>query len=87
MEPANTPHHTDKNNPEVLIRAEKCTGCLNCQLICSFTYTDTFNPAEAMIRIEGEDQKTIRYTADCTQCQLCTQYCVFGTIVPTKGEE
>ena len=86
MEPPNATHHSDKNNPEVLIRPERCTGCLNCQLICSFTYTDAFNPAEAMIRIEGEDEKTIRYTEDCTQCLLCTQYCVFGTIVPKKGE-
>ncbi|MEE9612655.1 MAG: aldehyde ferredoxin oxidoreductase C-terminal domain-containing protein [Desulfatiglandales bacterium] len=51
--------NTDKNNPEVLIQAEKCTGCMNCQLICSFHYSGAFNPGEARIRIMGIDEKVM----------------------------
>lgn len=70
----------DKNNPDVIIRAERCTGCLNCQLICSFIYTDAFNPSRARIIISGDDEKKIWFTEECTGCQVCTNYCVYGTI-------
>jgi Fe-S-cluster-containing hydrogenase component 2 len=77
----------DQNNPGVVIREERCTGCMHCQLICSFTYFGAFNPRGAMIRINGADEKRIRFTEECNQCGLCTKYCVFGTIVPKGGSQ
>jgi len=67
-----------KNN--IVIDAEKCTGCLICQLICSFTYTGAFNPAKARIVI-GHAQKDIHFIDECVEnCHLCTRYCVYGAI-------
>ena len=79
-------HYTDENNPEVLINLEKCTGCLNCQLICSFTYNDIFNPDLARIKIERTvaDEKKTHYTDECIQCLLCVDYCIYGAL--TKPE-
>ena len=78
--------YADENNPEVLINLDKCTGCLNCQLICSFTYHDIFNPAFARIRIERTitDEKKTSYTDECVQCALCVDYCIYGAL--TKEE-
>ena len=44
--------YKDENNPDILIDLDKCTGCLNCQLICSFTYHEEFNPGLARIKTE-----------------------------------
>ena len=65
----------------ISVDAERCTGCLNCQLICSLTYTKSFNPSLARIRIDT-DSKEIAFTEDCLKgCHLCTRYCVYGAIV------
>ena len=50
------------------IEAEKCTGCLQCELACSYQATGSFNPAKSRIRVftfhaEG---RFVPYT--CTQC-------------------
>jgi len=73
------------NKRNILIDVERCTGCLICQLICSFTYTRAFNPAKARIVIE-HDRKAIHFTDECVEgCHLCTRYCVYGSI--TRKEE
>jgi Fe-S-cluster-containing dehydrogenase component len=79
--------YIDENNPDVIIDLEKCTGCLTCQLICSFTYNDIFNPRLARIRIERtiDDEKRTSYTDECVRCSLCVDYCVYGAL--TKTEE
>lgn len=69
----------------ISIDVGRCTGCLICQLICSFTYTGAFNPARARIVIE-RDQKEIHFADECVQnCHLCTRYCVYGAI--TRKDE
>ena len=52
----------------LLIDAEKCTSCLQCEMACSFEHEGTFNPAKSRIKIfEFEHGRTaIPYT--CTQC-------------------
>ncbi len=73
------------NKKNIAIDAEKCTGCLICQLICSFTYTRAFNPAKARIVIEHDGQE-IRFADECVEnCHLCTRYCVYGAI--TRKDE
>ena len=62
----------------------KCTGCMSCQLICSFTYTGAFNPEKSYIVINPPDE--IRFTDECREgCSLCTRHCEFGAITRIKG--
>ncbi len=78
----------DENNPGVLIELDKCTGCLNCQLICSFTYNEIFQPELAHIKIERDidDNKNTKFTEDCLQCGICADYCVYGALIRTEEE-
>lgn len=74
--------YRDENNPDILIDLDRCTGCLNCQLICSFTYHEIFNPDLAHIRIERTltDEKGAGFTDECVQCSICADYCVYGAL-------
>ncbi len=78
--------YTDDNNPGILIDLDRCTGCLNCQLICSFTYHEEFNPALARIEIGRglNDEKSASFTDECVQCSICADYCVYGALSRTK---
>ena len=71
----------DRNNEQIAIDVEKCTGCLNCQFICSFTYTEAFNPSQARIVIDRRDiPEKISFTEECTNCNICADYCLYGAI-------
>ena len=78
--------YSDDNNPGILIDLDRCTGCLNCQLICSFTYHEEFNPALARIEIGRglNDEKSAGFTDECIQCSICADYCVYGALSRTK---
>ncbi len=78
--------YADENNPEVLIDLDRCTGCLNCQLICSFTYNEIFNPDLAHIQIGRglDDEKSAAFTDDCIQCSICADYCIYGALTRAK---
>lgn len=62
-------------------RAEKCTGCLRCQLACSYLYTRTFNPNEARICLDvsGADF-SIYFNEDCSECGVCADDCFFDAL-------
>jgi len=69
-----------------LVNESLCTGCLNCQLICSITYADKFNPGSAYLDInrkEGETESII-FKDDCTICGLCAGYCLYGALIFKK---
>jgi Fe-S-cluster-containing dehydrogenase component len=77
----------DDNNPHILIDLDRCTGCLNCQLICSFTHHAIFNPALARISIELglDDEKSAGFTGECAQCKVCVDYCIYGALTLAEG--
>ncbi len=71
---------------------EKCTGCLRCQLACSFLYTDSFNPSAARILVAASGLASdlnfsISFTDECTKCAICADDCLFGTLVKVKQDE
>jgi Fe-S-cluster-containing dehydrogenase component len=78
----------DENNPDVLIDLDRCTGCLNCQMICSFTFHEIFNPDLAHIEIGRGlgDEKSAAFTDECTQCGTCVEYCIYGALTSREGE-
>jgi Fe-S-cluster-containing dehydrogenase component len=66
-----------------------CTGCFNCQLICSITYEDTFNPEIARLDIRRSRGRTqsIQFKDDCTTCGFCAQHCMYGALNFAKEEQ
>ena len=50
------------------INADKCTGCLQCEMACSFEHFGMFNNAKSVIRVFDfhHDGRKVPYT--CTQC-------------------
>ncbi|TFG25595.1 MAG: hypothetical protein EU533_01015 [Promethearchaeota archaeon] len=67
---------------KIKINPEKCVGCRICQLTCSFTYYQTFNPSKARIKINdlyGLIPK-IEFTEECVQCGKCANNCLYGAL-------
>ena len=50
------------------INADKCTGCLQCEMACSFENYGVFNTAQSRIKVFDfhHTGKKVPYT--CTQC-------------------
>jgi NAD-dependent dihydropyrimidine dehydrogenase PreA subunit len=71
---------------DIEIIKENCTGCLCCQLICSYTYTGRFNPLRARLRVSVREGARIEFTDDCIKCGLCVEYCTYGAL-RISGEE
>lgn len=67
----------------LLIDADKCTSCLQCEMACSFEHEGVFNPARSRIKIfEFEHGKrAVPYT--CTQCAeaWCLHACPVEALV------
>jgi len=71
----------------LLIDADKCTSCLQCELACSFEHEGAFNPAKSRIKVfEFEHGKrAVPYT--CTQCSeaWCMHACPVEAITKNDG--
>ncbi len=52
----------------LLITPSKCTGCMQCEMACSFTHEGMFNPARSRIKVFSfhDEGRFVPYT--CTQC-------------------
>ena len=64
------------------IEPQKCTGCLRCQLACSFQHTGAFNLSQTRIIIAEDDYSIskILFTDNCDACGVCVHYCVYGAL-------
>ena len=75
----------------ILIDPDKCTGCLRCQLTCSFQFHRVFNPALARIKVLMTNDRGLSYqiyhTDECIKCGRCARACVFGALQITEGGE
>ena len=62
---------------------EKCTGCLQCEMACSYDNEGLFNPAKSRIKVFNfhEEGRFVPYT--CTQCAdaWCMKACPVDAIV------
>jgi len=64
------------------INVDKCTGCKQCEMACSYVKEGSFNPSKSRIRIFDfhEQGRFVPYT--CTQCDeaWCQQACPTNAI-------
>ena len=69
------------------IEPEKCTGCLQCELACSYQAEGVFNPAKSRIKVFTfhEEGRFVPYT--CTQCSeaWCMHACPVEAIACPFG--
>ena len=64
------------------LHPEKCTGCLRCELACSYMQTGTYQPAKSVIRVSPFEGYTSYAPYTCTQCAegWCMTACPVGAI-------
>jgi Fe-S-cluster-containing hydrogenase component 2 len=71
------------------VHPEKCTGCNQCVLICSFTKTGMFNPHNALLELLSWEQHCLVVPIVCAQCEdrPCAEACPENAIEvdPEKG--
>ena len=65
------------------IDPDKCTGCLQCEMACSFENEGVFNPAKSRIKVFTFHQEGSFVPYTCTQCveAWCMQACPVDAIV------
>src|SRR5258705_9591998 len=64
------------------IYPEKCTGCLRCELACSYMQTGEYQPAKSVIRVSPFEGHTSYAPYTCPQCAegWCMTACPVGAI-------
>jgi len=69
---------------------DKCTGCLACEIHCSYAKVGdkSFNSKKAFIQITTHLDKPneIHFTADCDGCDICAYFCPYGALIHKKGK-
>lgn len=68
---------------------EKCTGCMQCELACSWVQTGTFAPSQSLIRVNVFDEEASYAPYTCVQCDeaWCMMACPTNAIAvdPATG--
>jgi anaerobic carbon-monoxide dehydrogenase iron sulfur subunit len=64
------------------IAPEKCTGCMQCELACSWVQTGTFQPSRSLIRVNVFDEEASYAPYTCLQCDeaWCMTACPVNAI-------
>ncbi len=64
------------------IHPEKCTGCKQCELACSWVQTGSFQPSRSLIRVNVFDEQASYAPYTCFQCDeaWCMQACPVNAI-------
>ena len=61
---------------------DKCTGCMQCELACSWVQTGTFAPSQSLIRVNVFDEEASYAPYTCVQCDeaWCMNACPVNAI-------
>ena len=61
---------------------DKCTGCMQCELACSWVQTGTFKPSRSVVRVNVFDEEASYAPFTCLQCAeaWCMQACPVNAI-------
>jgi Fe-S-cluster-containing hydrogenase component 2 len=62
--------------------SHRCTGCMQCELACSFVQTGSFQPSQSLIRVHIFDEQATYTPYTCPQCDeaWCMQACPTNAI-------
>jgi Fe-S-cluster-containing hydrogenase component 2 len=65
----------------------KCTGCLQCEMACSFEHTGAINPAKSRIKVFNFEHEGRKVPYTCTQCAeaWCLHACPVEAITVDKA--
>ena len=66
----------------LMIHPEKCTGCRNCELACSFEHGGAFRPGASRIHTFTWDREGFSVPMMCQQCDdaACVKICPTGAM-------
>lgn len=61
---------------------DRCTGCVQCELACSWVQTGTFQPSQSLIRVSVFDEEASYAPYTCLQCDeaWCMTACPVNAI-------
>lgn len=64
------------------VHPEKCTGCKQCELACSWVQVGAFQPSKSLIRVHIFDEQASMAPYTCFQCHeaWCMQACPVNAI-------
>ncbi|NLY77065.1 MAG: 4Fe-4S dicluster domain-containing protein [Tissierellia bacterium] len=73
----------------IVFTPEKCIGCRICELVCTFSKYDDFNPKDAAIRVMPFDEEGLQVPLACIQCDEpeCAAACPVDALVKNKETE
>ncbi len=73
----------------IVIDIGRCTGCGYCELMCSFTHHDEFNPLKSRIHSHCFIEKSTAVPVVCYQCEdpWCVKSCPAGAILINKDPD
>jgi Fe-S-cluster-containing hydrogenase component 2 len=73
----------DKKRKSLIFDVDRCTGCRECELVCSFKHESKFNPKKARIRVVRlYPTPGIDFAFICQHCEEppCAKVCPQGAI-------
>lgn len=70
----------------LVIEAEKCAGCRQCETWCSFLHTAEVTPARSRIHIIKWDERGLDIPMTCQQCEepICAKVCPVNAITKNR---
>jgi anaerobic carbon-monoxide dehydrogenase iron sulfur subunit len=72
----------DKMTKVLMIHPDKCTGCRNCELACSFVHEGEFRPRASRVHVYSWERDSISVPMMCQQCDdaACATVCPTGAM-------
>jgi carbon-monoxide dehydrogenase iron sulfur subunit len=72
----------------IAIDISKCTGCGYCELACSFTHHEEFNPLKSRVRVSVFSERSMAVPVVCYQCEepWCAKACPAGALAVEKDQ-
>ncbi len=73
----------------LMIHPDRCTGCHNCELACSFVHESSFRPAAARVHVFTWEREGISVPMMCQQCDdaACVAVCPTGAMHRDRGAD